>query len=247
MSIATQQTQESTTKAADTADRLEGCRVWVRESLQWVTVASDDEGAVTDSLGRSFARSAVLAPPAVGDRVRVYCPNGEAVVGYWLGFEELPSTEGAMMLANIFIEASGSAERRHVNILNTERGVCRMPHNVTSVELVRELVRELASSADLVRSTQEASQARIDSIVEGLFEEAQERDWCSEFDDFMERMGLPARQREFELRVEVPVTVYVTVTANNYDDAVEDVDSVMVWDALTRSDLDMSSAEISEN
>lgn len=51
---------------------------------------------------------------------------------------------------------------------------------------------------------------------------------------------------DYELRVRVPVTVLVTVEAESFDDAENQVDSEMVWDRLQRSDLDMFEADIDE-
>lgn len=55
----------------------------------------------------------------------------------------------------------------------------------------------------------EHAQARLDSIVEAAHEYADDKNLCSEFDEFMERQGLPGRVREFTLRVTVELDLSV--------------------------------------
>jgi hypothetical protein len=56
-------------------------------------------------------------------------------------------------------------------------------------------------------------------LVEDAHQTATDRDWCGEFDDFMEDHGLPRREREWEVTVQATVTVTRTVTASSEDDA----------------------------
>lgn len=66
-------------------------------------------------------------------------------------------------------------------------------------------------------------------IGEALIEEAEERDWCSQFDDFIEKVNnelsveLPLRQHEYDVEMLITQTrtqtVTVTVTARNTDEA----------------------------
>jgi len=37
----------------------------------------------------------------------------------------------------------------------------------------------------------------VDNLVEGAHSEANDREWCEEFDDFMDRMGLPRKRAIF--------------------------------------------------
>jgi hypothetical protein len=56
-----------------------------------------------------------------------------------------------------------------------------------------------------------------------LHEEADNRDYCSEFDDVMEELGLPRRRRPIEVTVTVTVELSVTRDARDDDEAVADV------------------------
>lgn len=70
-----------------------------------------------------------------------------------------------------------------------------------------------------------------------LHEEADDRGWCTEFDDFMERVGLPRRTREYRLEVDVSATVRVTLTATSEDDAIEALSTEDVWGVLEEDDI----------
>lgn len=67
----------------------------------------------------------------------------------------------------------------------------------------------------------------IEVIGEALLEEAENRDWCNEYDEFVEgvnsRLGmeLPEREREFNVEVEATYSLTVPVTARNADEARE--------------------------
>lgn len=60
---------------------------------------------------------------------------------------------------------------------------------------------------------------RYEALGEALLEQAEERDWCSEYDEFADEWDLPRRKRPYE------VTMKVTVLARNDDEAEELVES----------------------
>lgn len=59
----------------------------------------------------------------------------------------------------------------------------------------------------------------VERLGEALLEKAEEKDWCSEYDDFADEWDLPHRYRMYE------VTVVLQVKAKNEDDAVEMVEN----------------------
>lgn len=65
-------------------------------------------------------------------------------------------------------------------------------------------------------------------LVERLHREANDRDYCSEFDDVMEDLGLPRRERDYEVTVTVRLRISVGVTAGSPGDARDDVQQ---WDS----------------
>lgn len=83
----------------------------------------------------------------------------------------------------------------------------------------------------------------IEVIGNALQEEAESRDWCSEYDEFVEgvnmrlSMELPVREREYEVEIDVTYRMTVSVTARSEDEALEaaeeeevvDHDSAHAW------------------
>jgi hypothetical protein len=87
-----------------------------------------------------------------------------------------------------------------------------------SPEWVDRMVRIRTSLIHTYPATQRTLDEQIDYIKrlgEALLQEANDRDWCGEYDTFAEEWGLPKRTSEWE------VTMTVRVTARNEDDAVE--------------------------
>ncbi len=73
-------------------------------------------------------------------------------------------------------------------------------------------------------------QRRLDYVAEALLAEAEERDWCSEYDEFVNKVNnhlgytvLTPRSREYE----VTYTVTFTVEARDEDEAQETADEYM--------------------
>lgn len=94
--------------------------------------------------------------------------------------------------------------------------------------LIREKTDAEAELQDARRATQQA-QIRHDNDVatigEALLEEAERRDWCSEFDEFVADINeklhvpLPRRIKDWDVYVPVEVTVRVSVSAISEEDA----------------------------
>lgn len=72
----------------------------------------------------------------------------------------------------------------------------------------------------------------VDRLVEVAHAAADQRDWCSDFDDLMESMGLPRRRREYEVEVGFSGSVRVDVLAGSSDEAEDSVDESQVLAAM---------------
>lgn len=72
------------------------------------------------------------------------------------------------------------------------------------------LVRALDNSQKALRDKEQ----HLERLGEAILEQANERDWCEEYDTFAEEWGLPKRTTEWE------VTMTVKVEARNEDDAI---------------------------
>ena len=66
----------------------------------------------------------------------------------------------------------------------------------------------------------------------------------SQFDDFMDRVGLPRRSREYDLEVEVSATVRVTLTATSEEEATDALTREDVWAALGEDNITWDVSEV---
>lgn len=92
-------------------------------------------------------------------------------------------------------------------------------------ERISELEASLAQERDRNENLSKTLARRdswVDDLVEKAHEEADNRGWCDEFDDFMENVGLPRRSKEYTVEVDVTVRVSVSVTATTEEEALEE-------------------------
>jgi hypothetical protein len=106
----------------------------------------------------------------------------------------------------------------------------------------------VAMSALLVEAgaherTKREHKDRLERLVDAAHAEADERDWCFEFDDFLEAQGLPRRSHDYQLRVEVTATVYVSRDATSEDNAIDSLTTQEVFDLLTVQNIDYEASE----
>ena len=66
----------------------------------------------------------------------------------------------------------------------------------------------------------------------------------SQFDDFMDRVGLPRRSREYDLEVEVSATVRVTLTATSEKEAADALTRDDVWAVLGEDNITWDVCEV---
>jgi ribosomal protein L21E len=99
--------------------------------------------------------------------------------------------------------------------------------------------RELETAQTQARTAEESLSRTIREheewktrLVEIAYEAAEENDLCRVFDETMEKIGLPGREREFTMSVEFSGTVYVTVTAHSKDEAREQIDRAAIIEAI---------------
>lgn len=72
-----------------------------------------------------------------------------------------------------------------------------------------------------------AHRAELERIVDALHEEGNDRGWCSEYDDILERVGLPRRARNYDVNVTVTLSLTLTREARGADAAAEDLDDAI--------------------
>lgn len=80
---------------------------------------------------------------------------------------------------------------------------------------------------------------RIDTITTHAHQWADDSDWCAEFDDILDDLGLPAREHDYTAEISVTLHLCIPVTARDSDSASEQITTSMVSDALHEHDLDI--------
>ena len=181
--------------------------------------------------------------PVIGEPVSV-----DGAVGVWLGAVPGDVSSGqitAWLLAGaIAREMSRPAAQWDVRECVT--GASQSQEVSSLVALANALEQAHLLRGDLER--QRLAHARWrEGLVEDLHAEADRRDFCSDFDDWMSDHDMPGRSREWSVAVDVTKRIYVTVSASNVDDACEAVDSYMVREALRFVDVDGDDWETDED
>lgn len=103
--------------------------------------------------------------------------------------------------------------------------------------------KELQSQLESSRITASALRNDFEIVSECLLNEAADRDWCSEYNDWVDEVNLRLNrstlrklEREYSVKVELTetrtVSTYVTVTAASSDEAQEKVESWDWYDVL---------------
>lgn len=171
-----------------------------------------DPIAIRSENHRAFIGQAVTARGHLDPLILLGEHDNAAVV---IRFE---GNAGQLANAVPFIAPWGSAESP--GVFRMDRAGFSLPPATCSV-----LLNQHRRIVSINRHRDELS-AKIDAIVERAHEEANERDWCSDYDDIIEELGLPSRQRSYtvETVVNLSIQVSVPVTAKNADDAVDRVD-----------------------
>jgi hypothetical protein len=217
---------------------LAGRAAWVGgRTLTDITDVRGDKLITACSPGQERPADTVVALPQLGELVAATSLTGQPVHGYWLGTlsrdlqnERLEALilDGATTSTVRF--APGQVESRRVVIGHANDGA-------------RAAMTALLAEAQAHQTTRAEHTRRIDRLVEAAHEEANDRDWCSSFDDFMESQGLPRRERDYDLRVEVTAIVYLTRSGANIDEAIGSLDTDDLRDELRHVDLEWEAGE----
>lgn len=188
-------------------------------------------GAVEVLMSEELLEAGQVPLPRLGETVEVVEAGRTLLAGVWLGLVSTAVQAGSLEVA---VVACGVVVRQWVAtaLLDCRQVVTGRLEGDDAVLLA--LLGEIRER----RAEQDARTAWLERLVSDAHEEANDRDWCSDFDDFMERAGLPRRERDYEVRVEVTATVYMTRTATSEEDAHEGIDRSDVWDALDADAID---------
>lgn len=120
----------------------------------------------------------------------------------------------------------------------------------------RQYESDTRSLTERLAEARRRHESDIRTIGERLIEEAEERGWCSEYDEIIEDVNrslvveLPHREREYVVQVATTVYATVAVTARNEAEAEDALDRLEVLNQLaenlTYGDLDYEVVEVEE-
>lgn len=179
---------------------------------------------------------AVVVLPQPGETVTVASTDGQ-VCGLWVGLRGV----------------SPDASRIHADLLVD--GQVRRVSVATGEVDARQTVSQLASDGEEAaatalfqemtahQETRETQQAQLDQLVDDAHTYADDNELCRRFDEFMVSHGLRPRTRDYELRVEVTATVYLTREAANAEDAADALTRDEVFAALNAVDIEWEAEE----
>ncbi|MEV8372995.1 hypothetical protein AB0P21_09675 [Kribbella sp. NPDC056861] len=134
---------------------------------------------------------------------------------------------------------------RGVDWYGWEAGAADRWSEVTSV-VVQELVRSFwQHHQETLRAERRARQQVVtdhevwkSNVAERLHTEANDRNYCEDFDDIMAAIGLPRREYDYDVEVDVTTTTRVVVRARGTDveDAMQNVEGSEVREAFRHSE-----------
>lgn len=103
---------------------------------------------------------------------------------------------------------------------------------VHQADRAAEEARTASALAQSIQARLAAKDAFLDELVSSAHEYADDNSLCGEFDNFMEKHGLPPRSREHEVSVRVSADITVTVSARDQEDAEDQIDLASVVERL---------------
>ena len=161
----------------------------------------------------------------------------------WLGLV-IPAEprRASPVLSGWVLEPGGFAASRSfaTSVIDARTSVvagCTHAETVLAGALVAGAVRRESTGAYY----RERQQARREQLVADAHRWADENDVDGSFDDFLNEHGLPGRERDFDLRVSVCTSVYLTQSGSSLQEAKDSVTSTDVLDSLdlTGEELDI--------
>lgn len=185
---------------------------------------------VVESVSADAAEVAADEVPQVGAEVRVESAHGP-FSGRYLGAmsgKVLLVTELGMVVVVPFVSRTVVCEPATVD------------------PAVALMAQALAREAVQRRQDNDKHATWVTRLVDMAHTEANDRGWCSEFDDLMDELGLPRRSREYEVRARFSGEVSITVTATSEDEATQIVDAGDVRAALAGQGWDAFEPDVDD-
>jgi len=204
----------------------------VDREITTVTALRGNEVFTDREPGRGRDEGEVVALPVTGEFVHIDAGEAEVARGYWLGLAEQTTRVGDEITVLLLAASIVREVTVRLELVEARRVV-----SGRATDGERAAMGALLAEARAHRRTRRDHAAWLDRLTEEAHTEADDRDWCGDFDDFMARVGLARRTRDYDLRVEVTATVYLTRNANSGEEAIDALTCEDVREALSCGDI----------
>lgn len=166
----------------------------VDHEMTTVTALRGTEVFTAHEPGVGREAETVVMLPVTGEFVEIaeVMPSGESVKGYWLGPVETGGRVGETF--SVLVLAASKVQRL---VMPVAKADARQLVKGRATEGERAAMGALLTEARAHNCTRRDHEAWRDRLVYEAHSEADDRDWCSDFDDFMARVGLPRKRAIF--------------------------------------------------
>lgn len=202
-------------------------------------VSRAEDGLLFTSLdpGHAVPADQLVPLPLPGEFVRTTTAADGALKGFWLGkVDEYGSFDDGTLAVFIL-----DGVVRQVRLTADELDARKIVFGEASGGEFA--FTALLTEARAHQATRATHSAWVDQLVQAAHQEADDQGWCSQFDDFMANNGLPRRTRDYELRVDVTATIWLTRSGTDSEDAINQLNTADVWQSLTQSDIEWTAEE----
>ena len=208
------------------------------EGLLTRIIDAGEDSTVTTALRPTEAvlASSVVALPKPGEAVTLPRSVGERLA-VWVGLRGV-SPSADMIEAHLLIEGSVQLFTLEAAVVDARRTV-----EVAATDVEEAAADALFAELTAHQRTRDDHETWTNTLVEDAHHYADENDLCERFDSFMRKHDLPARTRDYDLRVTVTATLVVSREAGSVEEAISDLTTEDVWAAMSRHSIDDWEAE----
>ncbi|WP_043650828.1 hypothetical protein [Cellulosimicrobium cellulans] len=193
-----------------------------------ITAVRGEHIYTADTPGVARAANELVALPVLGEHVR----TAGGTTGYWIGTLDDEPVPACVLRTVILCDNRIQTFDLNVAYLDARTVVDGRASEGERAAMGALLTTHLAHLATIREHRQ-----WIDTLTADAHEHADDQQWCEQFDDFMDEHGLARRARDYELRVQVTATVYLSRNAVSLDAAIDALDGDTLLAALAADDL----------
>lgn len=219
------------------------------------TVTAERAGEVFTASEPGVGRPAdeVVTIPLLGERVVVTTRDDAVCTGYWLGVisgdRARPGDRARRVLEydGLMTVLILGETMQEVRVKPEQVEASKVVSGRRAEERERRLLGSLLDEVLAHRVTRREHEAWRERLVECAHQEADDREWCPDFDDFMADMGLPRRTRDYDLKVTLPeMTLYFTREGTDAENAGKDITRDDILEAI-KPEIDTCGWEAAED